>query len=402
MGCDSGRVVCVLVVQGIDSSTARWPGPFIHRWEPTGDEKSMHRGLANAGVDDLHMSATQRRSGHWDWWKGVAILAVIAIHAVGTTTTSDGPFANEFAVVFRQIVNFAVALFLCIAGYFAAKSWRGDAIGYWRSRGWRILPAYLVWTTVAVAVMKPGHFASPRALIDDYGFGLGIGIGYYVIVLLQYVALVPLLARLRSTAQHISVMVVTMTIGLTISYVLQIAFAETRWSNFPFNAILFIVWAPFFQLGFWAGRNPGAIKSRSDGLWLWLAALTVLAAVAEGFYWDSRGIGLAQSQIKASSFLVSIFVALHVIATRETQRSGPVAAGIECIGRSSYMIYLSHMLFLPTITAAVRISMPALYSFRPAALLVATTLAAALCIALAFFIRKLTRPVIYRDLLGIG
>ena len=68
------------------------------------------------------MNSTQQRSGHWDWWKGVAILAVISIHAVGTTATSDGPYSREFAVVFRQVVNFAVPLFLCLAGYFAAKS----------------------------------------------------------------------------------------------------------------------------------------------------------------------------------------------------------------------------------------------------------------------------------------
>jgi fucose 4-O-acetylase-like acetyltransferase len=349
------------------------------------------------------MSNTQQRSGHWDWWKGIAIIAVISIHALGATATSNGPFSREFALVFRPVVNFSVALFLCMAGYFAAKSWRGDAIGYWRSRGLRILPPYLFWTTLAILLTKPRHFASPGDLAGDYFLGLGIEIGYYVIVLLQYVVLVPLLARLSGPVHNISAMVIAMAIGLAISYTLQISLGDSKLSRFPYNCLAFIVWAPFFQLGFWAGRNPDAIKARSDNLWLWLAGLAVLAAIAEAFYWESRGLARwAESQLRASSFGVSLCVALHVISTRRATATGPIAAGLEWLGRCSFMVYLAHMIFLPKVTAVIRLLLPDLYSVRPLAVLLATALTATVCIGIAIFVQKLTRPAIHRDLLGAG
>ena len=240
-------------------------------------------------------------------------------------------------------------------------------------------------------------------MVEDYVFGLGIGIGYYVIVLLQYVALVPLLARLRGTAQHVAVMAITTLVGLAATYSMQSAFSEAWWARFPYYCLPFIAWAPFFHLGFWSGRNPDAIKPRSDARWLCLATLAVLVAIAEGFYWDGLGLsGLATSQIKASSFLASVFVALHVIASRETHRVGLLAASLEWIGRSSYMIYLSHMLLLPQVTSAVRLLLPDLYSIRPAALLLATALTVAGCVMVALLLRKATRPTIHRDLLGAG
>jgi surface polysaccharide O-acyltransferase-like enzyme len=350
------------------------------------------------------MSSTHQRSRHWDWWKGVAILAVISIHAAGRT--SDVPpnsWAHMFGLVYRQAANFAVPLFLCLAGYFAAMSWRGDAVGYWRSRGWRILPAYLVWTTIAISVLRPGDFTSPRALLEDYAFGSGIGIGYYVIVLLQYVALVPLLARLDSTRAHMAVMLVTTLVGLAASYAMRTVFAMESWARFPYYCLPFVVWAPFFHLGFWAGRRQDAVKLRSDPLWLWLAAAAVLAAVVEGVYWNERGtFGLAASQIKATSFLASVFVALHVIATRQRQRAGLMATCLEWIGRSAYLIYLAHMLFLPAITDAIRSAWPTLYALRPVTLLLASALTAMACILVALFVRTVTRPSIHRDLLGAG
>ena len=350
------------------------------------------------------MSSTQQRSGHWDQWKGFAIIAVIAIHATSTTADQTHPaWAESFSIVFRQFVNPAVALFLAMAGYFAARSWRGDAIEYWRSRGLRILPPYLAWTLIALALLKPSHFLSPWELFKDFAFGTGIGIGYYVIVLLQYVLLVPVLARLHGKAVNVVVMLVISLVGLSVSYTLQNTYANASWARFPYYCIPFFLWAPFFHLGFWAARNADGVKPRSDGLWLWLAIAAMLAAVAEGFFWNSRNLYLlATSQIKATSFLAAVFVTLHVIATRTQLHHGSVASGLAWLGRSSYLIYLSHMIFLPKVTSLVRNAMPTLFEFRPMALLLATALTAAICIGLAALLRAATPAAIHRDLLGAG
>jgi len=129
------------------------------------------------------------RSNYWDGWKGVAIIAVVAIHA----SAELGNFPAEsfnwyFGLVFRQFINFAVPLFLALAGFFAVRSSTDFGLDYYRKRLMRVLPPYLFWTVVFVLLKHPSHFFSPGALSKDIFLGTGIGIGYFVIVLVQFMS----------------------------------------------------------------------------------------------------------------------------------------------------------------------------------------------------------------------
>lgn len=71
------------------------------------------------------------RESYWDSWKGVAIIAVVAIHASGATQFfEDGSFNWYFGLVLRQFIDFAVPLFLAMAGYFSMKGATDNPIYY--------------------------------------------------------------------------------------------------------------------------------------------------------------------------------------------------------------------------------------------------------------------------------
>lgn len=53
---------------------------------------------------------------YWQSIRGICILAVVLIHSLGGFNYSAG-YGAEF-VVLRQIINFAVATFVFMAGYF--------------------------------------------------------------------------------------------------------------------------------------------------------------------------------------------------------------------------------------------------------------------------------------------
>ena len=53
---------------------------------------------------------------YWQSIRGICILAVVLIHSLGGFNYSIG-YGTEFAVL-RQIINFAVATFVFMAGYF--------------------------------------------------------------------------------------------------------------------------------------------------------------------------------------------------------------------------------------------------------------------------------------------
>lgn len=53
---------------------------------------------------------------YWKPIRGICILAVVLIHALGGFDYSVG-YGTEFTIL-RQIINFAVATFVFMAGYF--------------------------------------------------------------------------------------------------------------------------------------------------------------------------------------------------------------------------------------------------------------------------------------------
>lgn len=53
---------------------------------------------------------------YWQSIRGICILAVVLIHSLGGFDYSTG-YSVEF-VILRQIINFAVATFVFMAGYF--------------------------------------------------------------------------------------------------------------------------------------------------------------------------------------------------------------------------------------------------------------------------------------------
>ena len=55
---------------------------------------------------------------YWQSIRGICILAVVLIHSLGGFDYSTG-YSVEF-VILRQIINFAVATFVFMAGYIVA------------------------------------------------------------------------------------------------------------------------------------------------------------------------------------------------------------------------------------------------------------------------------------------
>lgn len=56
------------------------------------------------------------KMAYWQSISGVCILAVVLIHLLGEFDYSTG-YNSEF-IILRQIINFAVATFVFMAGYF--------------------------------------------------------------------------------------------------------------------------------------------------------------------------------------------------------------------------------------------------------------------------------------------
>ena len=65
---------------------------------------------------------SNERITYFDMLRGLAIIGVVAIHSTGTGLTFPADSFNfYFTILWRQLINFSVPLFLTISGYFMVR-----------------------------------------------------------------------------------------------------------------------------------------------------------------------------------------------------------------------------------------------------------------------------------------
>jgi fucose 4-O-acetylase-like acetyltransferase len=296
-----------------------------------------------------------QRNEYWDVVKGVAIIAVLTIHAANYGLSFDaGTVHHQIALSVLQFVDFPVATFLLLSGYFANTKALAHPVSFWTRRITRLLPPYLIWTAVYLAILYPGDLLKPVEIAKHLITGTGIGIGYYIIVLLQMIVLTPLLNAIGSLRWQVAIMVATAAMGLICSYAFQLLPGVGRFSQFPFNMLPFVVWCPFYQLGFVISKFKldDSLTRLPRGPLFSLYVVAIALSFVEAFWVWGAGSNLAPFQLKLTSVLTSLAIALLVFRYANSEiRSGGLLAKL---GQSSFFIYLTHLLVFIAIEPSVR------------------------------------------------
>lgn len=342
------------------------------------------------------------RSPYWDNWKGLAIIAVVTIHATWATELFPPHSFNwQFGIWLRQLVNFAVPMFLALAGYFAATAREMSPRAYYNRRIWRILAPYAVWTLIYLAIRTPGTLPSTHEIIRGFLFGTGIGIGYFVVVLLQFVAITPLLARLKSIRAHIAIICAATLLGLAFSYHIRLQ-PSGFFSTFPGNSLIFLFWYPFYHVGLLIrSRSFDPILQNLNPAFLWsLLILTLTFSVLEGYFWANRGhYEIGVEQIKFSSFAVSLVLFLIAVSYSGRRSWIDGESWLTFLGRNSYAIYLIHLLPMSLFRASVGRSGP-LFEAQPAYIVAAVLVSLLSCTMFIAAVRTVLPDRMCRIVLG--
>lgn len=293
-------------------------------------------------------------------------------------------------------------MFLAFSGYFAAKSVNKGAIDYYRGRVWRIVLPYAIWTVLYIAIRGRLTMPSLREIFEAFVFGVGIGIGYYIIVLLQYMLITPLLMRIRTVWMHVFLLISLTVLGLVFSYFCRIWVPESFFSTFPGSALIFLVWYPFYHFGFFVSRHWQYLSFSWFGLCVGIAwlVLAIGLALVEAYHWAAEGFyAVGVSQIKLTSYVASLVVIVFAFYYAGRDSWLNLQTPFAWLGRRSYAIFLIHLLFLGL---AIKVCQPfeSLYSFQPAFVLITAVLALGGCIGIIFLIEAALPRKISRLLLG--
>ena len=329
---------------------------------------------------------SEERSAWWDGCKGLAVIAVVIIHAVGDAH-GFAEFGSNwlFGVFTRLAMCFAVPLFLALAGYFAVSVQDMPAGRWIIHRLTRIVPPYLVWSTITIALFHPEHLDDPAQLLLEYATGNGLYIGYFVIVLVQFTIVTPWLYRLESRRAHLAILVVMTGMGMAYAYGVKFLFPDLSLAHDPGFSLPLFAWSPYYHFGIMArkfGLGTG-FDSRTHIPAL-TAALFVayVLSVAESLvlsHWAGGALALVQTRLGNLVYAsVMVFLLFQIGNTAPTAQ---MPSPLIWLGRRSYAFYLTHLPILLMIRPSLIHTN--LYSNQPAytaALTALTLLASALFI----------------------
>ncbi|HBU8666408.1 TPA: acyltransferase [Klebsiella oxytoca] len=286
------------------------------------------------------------RNNVWDICRGIPVIAVVLIHASGFLSHYDtGTYQNTLGVAFRQFINFAVPVFLFISGYFSFNNKNQSSYEIIKSRIMRVAPPYIICSMIYIFVdfITKGKIPTGMELFLDFALGKAMVVGYFVIVIIQFILLTPIIKSIKNKRAHILIMASMTTFGLAYTYASKLWFSESWAASFPFSAALFFVWYPFFHFGFYLSKYTARVS-------IGIATIPVILAIClvESFILnDILGYEFATSQIKASSFALSFAICLLIYKVKDKKIK---CMPLSFLGINSFSIYLLHMLFLPRAT----------------------------------------------------
>ena len=279
-------------------------------------------------------------------------MAVIAIHTTGDIENlyNTNQMSFHFAVIWRQIVGFAVPLFLAISGYFLSEKPVHDKDSYTNFLGKQIPRVYipmLVWSLPLLALnlfFKDSNITNSLILFLTGGFS----VYYFIALIMQYYLLLPFLQRIANKKG-----LIVSTIISFISLAIFFYFTKIKLLSIPLilYAGPFPVWLMFFVLGLYLGRNK---ILRSKMILFVFVLIGLFISIAETYYifnfTDSfQGLG-----IKIGAFIYSFAVILLLFSLEyEPKKRNILWRFMAYIGRISFGIYLIHIYILTYIVRRV-------------------------------------------------
>jgi peptidoglycan/LPS O-acetylase OafA/YrhL len=294
--------------------------------------------------------------------RGVAITAVVGLHvSIGFLLAAPaGGSAASWALVAHLLFVYGTPLFVALSmaglslGYARPMAFGADYAAFLGHRARRVLPAYVFWTLITLVRDDPGSFRSPVVIAGHLALGSASFHFYFVPLICEYYVLWPFFATLASAART-SARAAFGIGAMGIACMLLVWRAAS--AGLVSNGILVLplFWFGYATLGvaaapFVVEKLTTAIRTRPPWFpWSVLAVATAGALVLH----VRRVIGPTPSKtaivMGTTIFQPPMMVyTLAVMALAVVLVGGPARGTrlLQALGRSSYGIYLAHVLVL--------------------------------------------------------
>lgn len=312
----------------------------------------------------------QQRDTYFDFLRGIAIIMVIGIH-----TYADGQI--HFNLFLRQLLNCAVPIFLAISGYFIGhKSFaeQGCYVKFLKKQVPRVYIPMLLWSIPWMLLAIRGGESPIVSIIRTFVGDMSIF--YFIILIIQYYALSPLIQRENRKSGGGNYAVIITIIGISLfDYVMRIENAKLSLVE---SAGIFPVWMIFYVMG--VLQVQGIKLPLQNKYPLHYAMLAILLCCVH-IYLLHRMNGNVVHGIKLSAHIYSYFIIMWLFTDKARTYYNKIqnkALGrlVVYIGRVSFFMYLTHCLVIFTF---FHLHIPDFWSLRWLLCIVLSTLMAYVC-----------------------
>lgn len=282
-----------------------------------------------------------KRDNKWQALRGICIIAVVLIHCAHYVKW-DGTVNSFIFFLYRNLINFPVAVFMFLSGYFAKPDY--SRIGqFYKDRIIRLIVPYCSWTIIYLFLRSTlaGNKFDIYTLLLSFLLGKVAAPFYYIIVLFYFTLATPFLVRyVKDVVRSIAVLLVSLAFGVVI-YVLQLVYGFNIFYVLKYTPI----WLVFYYFGILCKRNQlildkfQSLIKYSPLLFLFCYSLELLGTYC--FLHVGNGQVIAYSQLRISGFLYAVSVIctfLWLYCKRNSDN------WLVYLGNNSYGIFYIHCL----------------------------------------------------------
>ena len=292
-----------------------------------------------------------------DFIRALGALSVIAIHVSGAYIDS-----SRGAYFWNIGMRYAVPLFVIISGFvlFYVENLKKSfsCIAFWLKRFKKLLIPYVIWNLIYLLYSTRHDVekvsSDVPAFLKELGHNILTGVGtyhlYFVLIMLQLYLLYPIIRPFVKKYMNIS-LAVSLAITAYSQAIIYLGVqnkAEVPQTYIPFF-ILFPVWIFFFVFGMYVAKNLEALKEKVFNKSIILGFVWLLSYVLLIF--DTKFTKTLDLSVKPSVLLYSVlsFLFFYSIALKKVNIQNRFGTLLDFLSEQSFLIYLSHVLFLKLI-----------------------------------------------------
>ncbi len=302
------------------------------------------------------------RIRYFDILRGLAILGVVAIHSSSAGLRfSDNSLNFHFTVLWRQLINFSVPLFIAISGYFLAKKSMAHVDKYFtflKKQIPRVYVPYFFWSIawLVLAILTQNQ-SIIRELYELVTFQSS-GPYYFIALIIQYYILLPILKRLANIKGLVFSIITSIVMSGVIFYIRYFTNISLPLIVYAGN---FVTWIMFFVLGLYLGSSASINISNKLLISLTLVFYSLSCIESYVLYEMSQQAESAVTAVKASSFMYSLVLIVFLFKNHNIIKSKV----LKSIGEISFGVYLIHMFVLMVASRLLSRFFSPIESFQP-------------------------------------